>query len=374
MASFKPEWLPITMGSLPHTDPAAAWRAILAHCRPIPFWPGLPRRGYQENMYAQFSERFPGIRYDKGRIYIDRQRDLNSDLERLYLAYLEDDLSYGRIGKDHAEGLARLREGDVRLSEDVVAIKGQATGPVSFGLTVVDRNQRPILYDEVLADAVGKHLRLKVAWQEGVLSEFAPTTIIMLEEPYMASFGSAFVSLPRDQVVDLLEEVFAGLKGLRGIHCCGNTDWSLAMSTSVDIVSLDAYDYAESLTRYAEDVSRFLKRGGIIAWGIVPASSTAELETVESLVDRLHAALDRLVERGVDRDALLAAGLVSPSCGLGALTPKQAEHALALTAQVSEEMRRRYAAPPRVGAPAGGESVPPAEASGGGSQGEGGSA
>jgi len=342
MAPFQPNWLPIGMGSLPHSDPAAAWRAILTYMPDIPFWPQLPRHSYLENMYAQFSERFPGLRFDKGRIHIDRQRDLNPDLERLYVAYLEDDSSYGRMGKDHAEGLAYLREGHVDLPDNLVALKGQATGPVSLGLTIVDRNQRPILYDEVLADAVGKHLRLKVAWQEGVLREHSPTTIVMLEEPYMASFGSAFVALPRDQVIGLLEEVFAGLKGLTGVHCCGNTDWSLIMGTSVDILSLDAYDYAESLNRYAADVSHFLERGGIIAWGIVPAGPTAESETAEALVQRLHAAIDRLAERGVDRDALLTAGLVSPSCGLGALTTAQAEHVLELTARVSAEMRRRY--------------------------------
>lgn len=349
MTAFKPNWLPVALGSVPHTDVSAAWRAILQHFTAIPCWPQLPRRTYMENMYAQFSERFPGVRYDKGRIHVDRQRDLNADLERLYLAYLEDDLSYGQTGRDHAEGLARLIEGDVQLPQGVAALKGQVTGPVSLGLTVVDRNQRPILYDEVLADAVGKHLRLKAAWQERELARFADQTIMWLDEPYMASFGSAFVSLPRTQVVGLLEEVFAGLSGLKAVHCCGNTDWSVLMSTSVDILSLDAYDYAESLARYAEDVARFLKRGGIIAWGIVPAGSAAEGESVESLVDRLHAALERLVEQGVPLEALLGAGLVSPSCGLGALTPPLAEQIFALTVGVSEEMRRRYVLEPAPG-------------------------
>ena len=316
MSAFQPNWLPIALGGVPHADAIAAWKAILSAFQEIPFWPQLPRRSYLENMYAQFSEHFPGVRFDKGRIHVDRQRDLNPDLERLYLAYLEDDLSYGHTGRDHAAGLARLRDRDVALPEGLVALKGHLAGPISLGLTIVDRNQRPVLYDEVLADAVGKHLRLKAAWQERELARFAPRTIILLEEPYMASFGSAFVSLPREQVIGLLEEVFAGLKGIKGVHCCGNTDWPILMSTSADIVSLDAYDYAESLARYPEDVSRFLQRGGIIAWGIVPAGPSAEGETVTSLADRLEAAIERLVAEGVERDDLLKAGLVSPSCGL----------------------------------------------------------
>ena len=165
---------------------------------------------------------------------------------------------------------------------------------------------------------------------------------MFIDEPYMASYGSAFVSLSRDQATDLLEEVFAGLKGIKGVHCCGNTDWSILLNTSVDILSLDAYDYSERLAVYPEDLGRFLERGGIIAWGIVPTSAIAETETVDSLVARLHQAFDRLVAKGISPDAILEAGMVTPLCGLGSLTPPLAERIFALTVGVSAEMRRRY--------------------------------
>ena len=45
-------------------------------------------------------------------------------------------------------------------------VKGQVTGPVSWGLTVADQNRKPVLYDDVLAEAVAKHLRLKATWSE----------------------------------------------------------------------------------------------------------------------------------------------------------------------------------------------------------------
>ena len=232
----------------------------------------------------------------------------------------------------------------LELEHVPLALKGQITGPVSWGLSVIDRNQRPILYDEVLADAVGKHLRLKASWQERKLRQLGEQlgtehTIMFVDEPYMASFGSRFVSLSRQQVVRLLEEVFAGLRGLKGVHCCGNTDWSLLVNTSVDILSLDAYDYAETLVRYASDVAQFLERGGIIAWGIVPASVLSQRETVDSIVGRLRQAIDRLADSGVPRDAIMRASLVSPSCTLEALPPGVAEHVLDLTVGVSDQMR-----------------------------------
>lgn len=343
-AGFQPAWLPMAVGSVPLPDPAQAWEWILKYMPQIPVWPQLPRRSYQENMYAQFSEHFPGVVVDLAaeRTYVDRTQDLDRDLERLYVAYLQDDAEYGMVSSQYAAGLHYLLDTPGLLKVPPLAIKGQVTGPISWGLTVVDQNRRPLLYDEILADALAKHLRLKAAWQEQQLKPFAPQTILFVDEPYMTSFGSGFISLSRDQVVTLLEEVFAGMSGLTGVHCCGNTDWSVLLETSVDILNLDAYDYSESLALYPDAVAAFLERGGIIAWGIVPASAAIEGETVDGLVERLHQALQRLTTKGVSLEKLLAAGLVTPSCGTGSLDPLTAERVLEMTAAVSAQMRDRY--------------------------------
>jgi len=342
MTEFKPEWLPVMVGSTPLVDPREAWEQVIKFLPAIPAWPQLPRRTYLENMYVQYSERFPGVVLEEERIYVDRSRDLDPALEALYVAYLENDLKYGSISPEYAAALALLCEGKVPLPDSLVAIKGQVTGPVSWGLTVVDQDRRPILYDEVLADALAKHLRLKASWQERELTRVNPQTIIFVDEPYMASFGSAFVSLEREQVITSLEEVFSGISGLKGVHCCGNTDWSLLLSTSIDILNLDAYEYADALLLYPEALGAFLARGGIVAWGIVPAGTQALSESVESLVRRLEGILNRFAAKGVSRDILLRAGLVSPSCGVGSVAPEVAETVFELTAGVSAEMRRRY--------------------------------
>lgn len=343
MSDFKPEWLPVMAGSVPLVDPQKAWEQLLEFFPDIPAWPQLPQRTYLENMYVQYSERFPGVVLEEERIYIDRSSDLDPGLEALYVAYLENDVEYGLTSPDYAAALALLREGKVTFPRLPVAVKGQVTGPVSWGLTVVDQDRRPILYDDILADALAKHLRLKASWQEQELRKINPQTIVFVDEPYMASFGSAFVSLEREQVIALLEEVFAGITGLKGVHCCGNTDWSLLLATSIDILNLDAYEYAEALLLYPESVDAFLERGGIVAWGIAPAGPQAMSETVESLVRRLESILNRFAAKGIPRERLLQAGLVSPSCGVGSLAPDLAEKVLGLTAGVSAEMRRRYA-------------------------------
>jgi len=380
--SFALNLLPTAVGSLPHTDPVAACDLIRRVLPEIPIWPQLPRRSFRENMYAQYSQGFPGVVLDEAgeRIWVDRSQYLSPALERLYAAYLENDLDFAAISPEYAAGLHTMlgnrgisksgnqgiskstnqqisksaignrqskignRQSAISNLQSPLAIKGQVTGPISWGLTVTDENRRPVLYDEVLADAVAKHLRLKAAWQERELRKLAPQTIIFLDEPYMSAYGSAFVAIDRDLVVRLLSETMAGIQGLVGVHCCGNTDWSILLETPMDILNFDAYGYAESLALYPEAVHAFLRRGGAIAWGIVPALEEEAIwrESVAGLTDRLVAAMRLLVKKGIPLDDLLAACLVTTSCGLRGRTVAAAERALELVAGVAREMRRRY--------------------------------
>jgi hypothetical protein len=336
--------MPMAVGSLPLREAREAWEWTLRYTPDIPAWPQLPQRSYRENMYAQYSERFPAVIVDleAERTFVDRSRDLDPELERLYVAYLENDLDYGRTAPEYAAGLHFLLDNPGLLSKSPTALKGQVTGPISWGLVVVDENRRPLLYDEALADAIAKHLRLKASWQEEQLLRCTQQTIIFVDEPYLSSFGSAFVSISREQVISLLEEVFAGIAGLKGLHCCGNTDWSVLLETSMDILSLDAYEYSESLSLYPEAVNAFLDRGGTVAWGIVPAGPQVEGETASSLLERLNDAFELFVRKGISIEKILRAGLITPSCGTGSLDQPTAERVLELTAEVSAEMRKQY--------------------------------
>jgi len=336
---FELSGLATAVGSMPHTDPGEACRLVATFLPHIPAWPQLPKLSFLENMYAQFSEGFPGIVVEDERIYVDRTKSMEQALERLYSSYLEGKAEKYAVSPDHAAGLYAFLETKFGSPR---AVKGQLTGPISFGLAVTDQERRPILYDDVLADALAKHLRLVAAWQEAKLRTLSPSTIIFVDEPYMASFGSSFVSISREQVIKLLEEVFSGISGLKGVHCCGNTDWSILLATSLDILSLDAYNYGYTAALYPEEVKAFLERGGVIAWGIVPSDEQAlKGETVKSLRDRLEEEMGALDRKGVSFRLLMQRCLVTPSCGLGSISPEAAAWALELLADVSNEMRKR---------------------------------
>jgi hypothetical protein len=339
MAKFEAELRSLAGGSLPHVDPDAACQLVLETLA-IPTWPQLPKRSFLENMYVQFSEGFPGVVIADEQFYVNRDDDLDAGLERLYVAYLTDRVEHAAIGPHYAAGLHRFL--DLNLHR-VPAVKGQVTGPLSWSLMVVDEKRVPIMEDDVLTEAISKHLRLKAAWMERELRKLAPQTIIMVDEPYLGTLDSDSMSLSRAQAALLLEEVFAGIDGLKGIHCCGSPDWSMVLPASADIISMDAYDYPGSLAEHVEAVDAFLQRGGIIAWGIVPADDRALGEDLDSLVDRFHAAIETLVVRGLKREDLLAAALIMPACGLGSLPLATAERVLYLTHDLSNALRERYA-------------------------------
>jgi methionine synthase II (cobalamin-independent) len=332
--------LPTILASMPHTDPDAACAQINHYLKDIPAWPQLPKRSFLENMYVQYSQGFPGVVVEEDRIFVDRSQDLTEPLEALYTAYLENDADKYPVSPDYAAGLHAFLNKDLSPP----AVKGQVTGPVTWGLTVADDSHRAIIYDDVLGDAVAKLLKLKASWQEKKLSQISRNTIIFVDEPYMAAYGSTGVLLSKERIISLLEEVFSGINGLKGLHCCGNTDWSILLDTSADILSFDTYNYAQSLSLYPAETKKFLDRGGTIAWGVIPNNEESlAKESVSSLQDRLEEAMAPFTRKGIRFKQLISQGLLTPSCGLGSIaTEEAAAQVLELLAELSLKIRKRY--------------------------------
>ena len=325
------------IGSLPHKDQKRACALISQYLRDLPSWPQLPALNPLESMVTQFGEGFPGLTVaPDGKVTAETSANFDSSLENLYAAYLDNNAGAFPISKTHALGLHEFLAMDT-LSP--MAVKGQITGPISFGLSVRDASGKAILYDSTLSDAAARLLYLKAKWQETELRRLSPRTIIFVDEPGLSAYGSAFFSLPKEQVVALINDTLAGIAGIKGIHCCGNTDWGIVTSTQTDILSFDAYGYASSLTLFPNEVKALLARGGAIAWGIVPTNEALGKESVASLKDRLEEAMAPFTRHGVPYAHLKERALLTPSCGLATLTEDGAEQALKMLAELSARMR-----------------------------------
>ena len=328
------------IGSMPHTDPAVAWAVVTKYLKEWPAWPQLPMRSNLENMYIQCSQGFPGIRIDGQRILFERHTDTDRLIEQVISDGLEAKFEDYSISKDYAACLHYCLK---QTSIPGTGLKGQLTGPVSWGLCVTDKDGRGIIYDEILAEAVASFLRLKASWQEAELRKRAKNTIIFLDEPYLTSLGSAFITLTSAQVVSLLSEVLAGISGLKGVHCCGSTDWPLLLGLPMDIISFDAYNYLDSFLCYPAAIDTFLERGGAIAWGIVPNDEEVlKKESLAQLNDRFCEAVNALTRPQFNFRDLVRRSLITPACGLASLSPESAEYVCILLKELSTKIRHKY--------------------------------
>ena len=121
------------IGSMPHTDPHAACSQVIGSLRDIPAWPQLPKRGFLENMYAQYSEGFPGVVVENDRVYVDGDR-AQGEMEQFYTDFLADDVYRYAVGAEYAAGLHTFLGWDNLAPW---AVKGQVTGPVTWGLMLM---------------------------------------------------------------------------------------------------------------------------------------------------------------------------------------------------------------------------------------------
>ncbi len=332
------------IGSLPLVDAQKAIDLILRYVPGAPFWPQLPKRDMREGMIAQFSENLPGLKIDAGSLRFV-PRDKEKELELFYEKFIAQDLEYFKISTDFAAGLhafyQRLKNADL---SGVEFIKCQVTGPFTFCSGINGLSGNSILYDKVLMQAMAKGLSMKALWQLELFKRFAKKMIIFFDEPYLACVGSAYTPVNRNDVIDVFSELTDNLKAkgcLVGIHCCGNIDWSMLTDAGgIDMINFDAFDFQERFVLYADNLNSFLKRGGIICWGIVPTQGYNASFTPEELSRKIKSGLDILVKKGIDRQLLLERLMISPACGLGALDAQKAEGILSLLNQTSAFIRK----------------------------------
>ncbi|MDY6878667.1 MAG: hypothetical protein V2J25_17140 [Desulfatiglans sp.] len=335
------------IGSVPYLDVDATCLEILDLFPSMPFWPQFVKRSYVEGMNIQYTENLPLLKIDKQEksVVLSTEKDLGSELVTFYDHLFEQDLDYFAISREYAPGLYRLLEMiDQGDSGNIDYIKGQTVGPITFAAAIIDQEGKPILHNPELFEAMTRGLAIKALWQVRELGRSGKRTVIFLDEPYLSGFGSAFSSIQRHEVVEALQMFIGYLKEnsdtLVGIHCCGNTDWSMIIEASPDIINFDAYGYMEYFLLYPDDVLRFLKGGGIMAWGVVPTSERIEGESSEGLSSRLESGLSQMVEWGISPDLLARQSILTPACGMGSMEPEGADTVVKLLSLLS----RRWAA------------------------------
>ncbi len=350
---FQANCLPLLIGSIPMGDHSEASKLVFNHAPEIPLWVQLPVYK-EEGMVFQFSPGMPGLAIEDDTPFVDAgHENFNEYLVKFYEEYMavadgHADIANSRfaLNTDTARGFFVLKDKLGTLPERPVAVKGQVTGPITFTTDMKNENGRAVFYDEQLRDAAVKLLALKAGWQITHLSKFSDTVIIFIDEPALAGFGSSeFISISSAEVATCLNEVIEEVHkhgGLAGVHVCANTDWSLVLETSVDIVNFDAYSYFDKFMLYPDHIKKYIEAGRMIAWGIVPTLKPEDIEkeTTDSLLARWEENAKQVEALGIDRQILLRQSFITPSCGTGSLSLDHATKVLRLTREVSDKLRK----------------------------------
>jgi hypothetical protein len=310
-----PHSLATGVGALPHTDPVSACNDVLDIFPQFPYVPTLPDRGQLESIVFNDSEQLPGRLIQGDRLLFDSTTDQTEAMEKVYMDYVEGNYAPYALHKDYASGFIEMMSRNLSCAK---VLKCQVTGPVTFGMQVVDAKKRPVYYDGQLADVLSKMIALKARWCEREMRTRTGVTetLVVLNEPYLASLGSSVVPVDKETVRAGFEDINALVEGGLGIHCCSNTDWEFLLELSPSVISIDAYTTAKEFLLYADSIVTYMERGGVVAWGIVPSEyKLFETETTDSLYERYLAVRTQLCthmpERLFDEQSL-----ITPSCGI----------------------------------------------------------
>lgn len=352
----------MAIGSLPHKDVTDAMDLVEKVFTEIPFWPQLAKLNRNEDMILQFLENLPGLVSDdiSETVHLENESDeFFEQLETLFMDYEEitsnpdTEESLALIGKygiteKNSSTFAPFIE-IVKKSKPKYA-KGQIVGPFTLTTTLTDKDKKCAFYDETLRDVIVKTLCLKALWQIKEIKKASPETtpIIFIDEPSISQLGtSAYITISQDEVIGIIKEVSDLIKqngSLSAIHCCGKCDWNAPISAGVDIINLDGFFFAQSLSLFHETLKPYLEKGGIIAWGVVPTLDKDALESsdINTMITKFDEAIDYLIKKGIDKDLLIQNSMITPSCGAGSLTIELAEKAMNLTNELSVKLKEKF--------------------------------
>ena len=279
------------------------------------------------------------------RLHVDTSRDCSAELagfyEKALAAEQGGDLSAFAMTPAHASAL-ELAAGAMQ-GKKFPCVKTHCIGPISFGLQLVDEQDKSLFYNETYRDVLARQIALQSRWLVRRFAPLAETVIAFLDEPSLAAFGSSsYIAVSREQVVEQLSSTISAVKSegaVVGVHVCGNTDWPMIVEAGADILNYDAYEYGQSMLLYPEEVGSLLKRGGVLAWGIVPNSDKVHGESAASLEERFFTLVDGLASRGIDRQLILNQSMITPACGLGSMTVEDAQKVIGLLAELARSVQ-----------------------------------
>ncbi|MFO7773461.1 MAG: hypothetical protein R6V59_05945 [Dehalococcoidia bacterium] len=357
MVAFEARCGTTAMGIMPHTDIERALELTLG--LDIPFWPQLPKVSLYEDMYIQTSQNFPGIAidFDKERLAFNTAR-FEQELDE-YFTRMDDPQTFALT----AEYSAVFHKFLSRELQGYRAVRGQVTGPVSFGFKVLDESLKPIIYNDSARGILFDFIQKKANSQYQELRASNPNAFVWLDEPGLGYVFSGLSGYNEQQATEDYHNFVEGLEGPRGLHLCAEVNLPYLLELGVEILSFDAYQIGFMPVEYASSVAEFITKGGVISWGIVPTESTIlARQTPETLAATLSDYWEVVSENtGLPLKQIAEQALVAPArcclsdtgqvdtgdktagqCPVSSAEEALVEKAFAFLPEISQILRDKY--------------------------------
>ena len=332
------------IGSVPYEDAEASVSSLAI--LDIPAYPQMVKISPWEDMFLGALQGLPALLVDKENLKVRAKRQgRENDLADFYANFMAGERDFLALSSESRRGfdafLARAAE-DAAYGPDF--LKTQISGPLTFGQMVLMEDEKNALVDDPeLLEATTLALGGKAAWEARQIRALGRTPMVFIDEPGLASFGSAFSSLTAETVVAAMHSASSVVREdgpcLIGCHICGNTDWSMMMDSGIDIVNFDAFEIMEQFSLYPKQLKVFLEKGGLVAWGIVPSQGFNLDMTPQMLAGHLLDGWKHLEKQDLDRELLAERAIITTACGLGMLSPELALAATKMMPKVADEMR-----------------------------------
>lgn len=307
------------IGALPHVDVDDAVAFVRRTAPALPFAPRLPRRSPLEHKVAQVLHGVPGIHIaPDGSPVVDPRR-------------------VAPHAADPAEPLdAEAWAGALALLDALAAdrhtgsVKLQLAGPVTVGLALIHGGVAATDAFAGAAAIVSARATSLIAAARARVPD--SPLVVVLDEPGLTAAEHPGFPLEHEPAIDLLSGALAAIEpAIPGVHCCGSTEWSLAVQAGASVLSMPL---EPAVLDDASLLATFLDEGGWIAWGAVPVNGPVGIDP-DPLWRRLTGVWCDLTRAGCDPLELRKHSLVTPACGLDGHGASQAELAMDLCAALA---------------------------------------
>jgi hypothetical protein len=313
------------IGSLPHTQLELALQMALHH--DLCFLPQLPAQNPSELMIPAALEGLPGMTFDAEGVCTVALSTWEAQAET-FGQRLESALSSGSLG-DFEPTPASCRAFKPFLWEvehrKLPFAKVQLAGPATVRWVARLDDGRPASSVPRLDQQIFRMLLAKTTALVRAVRRANATPVIFLDEPGLYALDMKDV---RHRVVHQeLKMLVVALQregALVGLHCCSNTDWRAVLELGLDILSIDARLSLDAVLEERASFWRFLAEGSTLCLGIVPTDLKSAY-VLSELVESVEASLRATTPRDMSFEGALARVLLSPACGLGMRSVRDAE-------------------------------------------------